>query len=96
MIDPKVAATVAEQYRLAGGYRPFLLALLAVAYGDGQAWEPASKAALRRALTRPKDEELCSEADAQAALDHAVAMGIIGEGSHLRRIALLSSGEVAT
>lgn len=95
MIDPKVAATVAEQYRLAGGFRPFLITLLAVAHGDGQAWEPPSKAALRRALTRPNDETTCSEDDAQSALDHAMAMGLVGEGSNLRRIALLSSGEVA-
>lgn len=94
MIDEATAIEVAERYRQANGFRPFLLGLLALAYGDGASWEPASKAAVRRALTRPRDEELCSEADAQAALEHAVAMGIIGEGSHLRHIILLTA-EVA-
>jgi len=88
-----VAADVADHYRKAGGFRPFLLALLVLAHGVGDCWETPSKAAVRRALTRPKDDEPCSEDDAEAALGHAVAMGLAAEGSTLRRITL-SGGEM--
>lgn len=91
--EPRTATDVANRYREAGGFRPFLLVLLALAHGDGHTWETPSKAAVRRALTRPADEESCTETDAETALVHAIAMGLVAEGSTLRRI-ILTGGEV--
>ncbi|MEE1651830.1 hypothetical protein V1260_13690 [Brachybacterium sp. J144] len=95
MIDKKTAQELAERYRQAGGFRPFLLTLLALAHVEGGVWETPSKAAVRRALTRPNDEEVCSEADAEVALVHAVRMGLLLEGSTLRRLVLASAGDAA-
>lgn len=86
------ATDVANHYRRCGSFRPFLLVLLALAHGDGHTWETPSKAAVRRALTRPTDEESCTEKDAETALVHAIAMGLVIEGSTLRRI-ILAGGE---
>jgi hypothetical protein len=89
-ITPAVA--LALHYRQAGGFRPMLLALLGLAYGVGDSWEPPSMAALKRALTRPGDETACSTDDAEAAIAHAVAMGLLAEESTISRL-VLAGGE---
>lgn len=94
MIDPKMAADAAENYRAVNGYRPMLLALLAVAHGDGDCWEPPSKAHVKRKLTRPRDEFPCNEEDLETTIILAAAQGLLAEGSTAYRLEL-AGGEAA-
>lgn len=91
MIDSKVATELAEKFRQAGGFQPFLLALVVLAHGTGDYWEPPSKAALKRSLRRPKDHTALSDSDLDAIIRHAVAMGLLSSGSTPARL-LLDSG----
>ena len=82
MIDYKTAISVAEGFRLANGWHPFLLALQVIANGDESGvWEPPSKAALKRSLRRPKDDTALSDKDLDAVIRHAVSMGLLTAGS---------------
>ena len=88
MIDTKVATELAEEFRQAGGFQPFLLALQTIAHGAGDCWEPPSKAALKRALRRPKDDSILTDSDLDAVIRHAVAMGLLTSESTPARLAL--------
>ncbi|MGP5033818.1 hypothetical protein ACTXKE_02690 [Brachybacterium alimentarium] len=96
MIDRPTALQLAEAYRLAGGYRPFLLTLWVLAHAEGECWEPPSKAYVKRKLTRPRDEFDCSDAELETAVAIAVAHGLLGEGSTIYAMTLnLDEGQVA-
>lgn len=88
MIDTKAATELAEKFRQAGGFQPFLLALVVLAHGEGDCWEPKSKAALKRSLRRPKDDTELSDKDLDAVIRHAVAMGLLTAGSTPARLVL--------
>ncbi len=79
---------MADSFRLADGFLPFLLALQVLARGDGECWEPLSRAALKRALRRPRDGVLIGDKDLDATLRHAVAMGLLSAGSTPARLVL--------
>lgn len=89
MIDRKTATSVAEGFRLANGWHPFLLALQVIVHADETGtWEPPSKAALKRSLRRPKDDTELSDKDLDAVIRHAVAMGLLTAGSTPDRLVL--------
>lgn len=89
MINTETATSVAEGFRLANGWHPFLLALQVIANGDETGtWEPKSKAALKRSLRRPKDDTELSDKDLDAVIRHAVAMGLLTAGSTPARLVL--------
>lgn len=92
MIDAKRIEDMADHYREAGGMRPLLLVLLILAHGEGDAWEPPSKAALRRALTRPGDEWPCTPKELDTALHLARGWGLIDQASTERRL-ILAGGD---
>lgn len=88
MIDTKAATELAEKFRQAGGFQPFLLVLVVLAHGEGDCWEPPSKAALKRSLRRPKDDTELSDKDLDAVIRHAVSMGLLTAGSTPARLVL--------
>lgn len=88
------ALAMAESYRLADGFHPFLLALQVLARGDGECWVPSSRAALKRALLRPKDEALIHDKDLDATVRHAVALGLLSASSTPARL-VITGGECA-
>lgn len=92
MIDPRVATAVADLYRQADGFLPHLLTLQVIAHGGGDCWEPPSKAALKRALRRPKDGGVMSDGDLNSTVHHAVSMGLLDSSSTPARLALNTGG----
>ena len=92
MINSETATSVAEGFRLASGWHPFLLALQVIVHaGETGTWGPKSKAALKRSLRRPKDDTELSDKDLDAVIRHAAAMGLLSAESTLERLVLAGS-----
>lgn len=94
MINSTTATPVAEHYRQRDGFHPFLLTLQVLAHGAGDCWEPPSKAALKRALRRFKDESVLSDSDLDAVIRHCVSMGLLSAESTPARL-ILAGGDSA-
>lgn len=92
MTDRSTAQRLAEEYRLADGFRPFLLTLWVLARAEGAAWPPPSKMDLKRKLTRPRDEFPCTETELRDTLAIAISQGLLAGGSTISRL-VLASGE---
>lgn len=87
------AVQAVEAMREAGAVRPYLLAAWALVMADETGvWEPPSKAALRRALTRPGDEWTCTPKELTTALVLARGWGLIDQASTERRL-ILAGGD---
>lgn len=82
------ALRAAEEYRLANGYRPFLLTLHVHIEADGGCWEPPSKVDVMRKLTRPRDEIECTYRELDDAVAIAVVQGLLDGSSTAERMVL--------